>query len=198
MQSITLIGFSPKVVNRIEKDQFNVLSLNDDSLHTLEAIKRLAKTQTDAFVINAKIPKDYGLTLARLLKQYCQTPRILVGRLRSRVYISQVLAVANGYCLSASSQSLRLTIKAAHQKTIFVAPPLNLASPNGTPQRFPLSNAELEVLNWLAQGKNNKEIAQTMMVSEETVKTRLQDIYKKLSAKNRVTAVVVAMKCGLI
>jgi len=62
----------------------------------------------------------------------------------------------------------------------------------------PLSKREQEVLEQLATGKSTREIAEALGLGDETVKSHLSRIYHKLKAKDRVEAVVVAMRHGLV
>lgn len=61
-----------------------------------------------------------------------------------------------------------------------------------------LSPREKEVLVWVAKGKSNSVIAEILGVSESTVDTFLRRIYTKLNATNRITAVVKAIRLGII
>lgn len=61
-----------------------------------------------------------------------------------------------------------------------------------------ISKRELEVLNLLACGKSNDEIAQTLFVSRNTVKSHLNNIYQKLDVKRRTQAVNKAKSCGIL
>ena len=61
-----------------------------------------------------------------------------------------------------------------------------------------LTEREQVVLQELALGKNTKEIAGTLVVSEETVKTHLAHIYQKLGVNDRVQAVALALRRGLV
>ena len=61
-----------------------------------------------------------------------------------------------------------------------------------------LTNREREVLGLLAEGLSNKEIAQTLQISEHTAKFHVNSILQKLSAQKRVEAVVRAARLGLI
>ncbi len=56
----------------------------------------------------------------------------------------------------------------------------------------------MEILNYIAQGYFNKEIAVKLGISEQTIKNHVTSILRKLNANARTEAVVVAIKQGLI
>ena len=62
----------------------------------------------------------------------------------------------------------------------------------------PLTNRETEILNYIAQGYLNKQIALKLGISEQTIKNHVTSILRKLNANARTEAVVVAIKQGLI
>jgi len=66
--------------------------------------------------------------------------------------------------------------------------------PNGAS----LTSRETEVLNWMAQGKTNPEIAVILGVAAGTVKLHVQHVLAKLGAENRMAATVVAREAGLL
>src|SRR5699024_8069040 len=61
-----------------------------------------------------------------------------------------------------------------------------------------LSKRESEVLTEMAKGKTNKEIAETLFVSEKTVKTHVSHIFAKLQVSDRTQAAIYAMQNNLI
>jgi two-component system NarL family response regulator len=61
-----------------------------------------------------------------------------------------------------------------------------------------LSERELEVLHCVAAGQANKQIARTLSIAENTVKTHLGAIFFKLNVKDRTEAVVQAARRGII
>jgi DNA-binding NarL/FixJ family response regulator len=62
----------------------------------------------------------------------------------------------------------------------------------------PLTNREVEILNYVAQGYANKQIASEINISEQTIKNHITSIMAKLNANARTQAVVIAVKKGLI
>jgi DNA-binding NarL/FixJ family response regulator len=62
----------------------------------------------------------------------------------------------------------------------------------------PLTPREMEILNYIAQGYLNKQIAAELNISEQTIKNHVTSILRKLNANARTEAVVVAIKQGLI
>jgi DNA-binding CsgD family transcriptional regulator len=63
---------------------------------------------------------------------------------------------------------------------------------------FVLTGQEIECLRWCKEGKTNWEIGAILRISEKTVEFHLGNAMKKLGAGNRITAVVRALKLGLI
>ncbi len=65
-------------------------------------------------------------------------------------------------------------------------------------QRQPLTERERDVLESLVKGRSNKEIAQSLSVSDETVKSHLKTLFQKLSVRDRTEAAIAAIRHGII
>jgi DNA-binding NarL/FixJ family response regulator len=62
----------------------------------------------------------------------------------------------------------------------------------------PLSNREQEVLNLIAAGQSNAEIAEALFLSPETIKSHVKTLLVKLQAKDRTHALVIALQAGFV
>ena len=62
----------------------------------------------------------------------------------------------------------------------------------------PLTPREIEILDYIAKGLLNKQIASELGISEQTIKNHVTSILRKLNANARTEAVVIAIKCGII
>jgi DNA-binding NarL/FixJ family response regulator len=65
-------------------------------------------------------------------------------------------------------------------------------------QRPDLSQRELDVLQQLAKGRTNKEIASHLFISEDTVKSHIKGLFSKLNVKDRTDAVITAFRHGIV
>jgi LuxR family maltose regulon positive regulatory protein len=86
----------------------------------------------------------------------------------------------------------------AQAPTAEPAQPVSTAAEEAQPLIEPLTDRELDVLEELTKGLTNREIAERLMVSLNTVKTHTKNIYAKLEVRNRTEAVVRAQELGLL
>lgn len=75
---------------------------------------------------------------------------------------------------------------------------LNLVEKEIEPLFAPLSNREIEILDYIARGNSNKEIARALKISDQTVKNHITSILRKLAVNDRTAAVVFALRRGWI
>jgi DNA-binding CsgD family transcriptional regulator len=138
----------------------------------------------------------YGLigaiTIAAL--QYFQY-RFLIVEYSFEIYGGLVAALfaALGIWLGLKLTKTRVVVKE-------VAVPTNLpfAVNTASIERLGLTPRELEILQLIAEGLSNREIAGRLFVSENTVKTHSANLFSKLSARRRTQAVQLAKEAGII
>ena len=104
--------------------------------------------------------------------------------------VEAVRTVASGEALLAPVITRRLI-----EEYVRRPPPGRTRTPEGLES---LTDRELEVLELIARGLSNGEIAATLVVSEATVKTHVNRLLGKLGLRDRVQAVVLAYECGLV
>jgi DNA-binding NarL/FixJ family response regulator len=100
--------------------------------------------------------------------------------------------------------TLKQSIRAVHRGEGFIAPAVagkildRLRTQDSAPARPALGESQLQILRLVAEGFSNREIATRVYLSENTVKSHLQEILQKLGVRNRVEAAIKATKEGWI
>lgn len=186
-----------------------------------EVAKQMAvELRPDIVLIDLEMPVVDGVETIRALRNLENAPRTIVFTAfdNDERIIHAVQAGANGYLLKGAPRgeifnAIRVTMQGGSLLQPIVASKLLRHMGQQTEQAFPsspgalpfegfptetLTERELEVLNLLAQGMPNKEIAAHLVISERTAKFHVSSIMGKLGATNRTEAVSLAAQNGLI
>jgi DNA-binding NarL/FixJ family response regulator len=165
-----------------------------------EAIQQFRAHHPDVVLMDLQMPEMNGLDALMAIRDEAPEARIIM--LTTYAGDAQVLraikAGARGYLLkSALHRELLETIRAVHagKKSLSAEASYELAE-HATDDA--LTPAEVRVLRLIAEGNANKEIAEQLSVSEETVKGQVRNILSKLSAKDRTHAAMIGLKRGII
>jgi two-component system, NarL family, response regulator len=166
-----------------------------------EACELYDRFTPDVVMLDLRMPKKDGLqVIAELTSHGLHRPRIIVmTTYESEEDIRQALSAgAKGYVVKeASRQQIREAVRkvAAGQSLLPIEVASKLAESMGHPK---LSERELQVLQYMANGRSNKEIGQIFFISESTVKSHVRSMLFKLDAIGRTEAIAIAIKRGLI
>jgi DNA-binding NarL/FixJ family response regulator len=211
MTTATTTGHEPSTTVRVAIADDNpivrmgirsLLSTADDIVVVGEAgdgaaAVRLARTaKPDVMLLDVRMPRQDGVSAARdvsehtavLMLTYAESPEVVSAAVK---------AGARGYLVHghfAENELLQAVRMAAHGLGTFSAQAV-LALSNPTPSktalasRFGLSDREADVMELIARGAANGEIATALFISEKTVKNHINKIFTKLSANNRGHAV---------
>lgn len=165
-----------------------------------EAIQRFRELHPDVVLMDLQMPDMNGMDALIAIRDEAPEARVIV--LTTYLGDAQVLraikAGARGYLLkSALHKELLETIRAVHvgRKTISADVSFELAE-HATDEA--LTPAEVRVLRLIAEGNANKEIANQLSISEETVKGQVRNILSKLGANDRTHAAMIGLKRGII
>ena len=187
-------------------ESFPDLQVVGDASSGEEALRYIELWLPDVVVMDLLMPGGMdGVEAIRRIRQL--TPHTQVIALTSYTDDARVIAVlragAIGYVRKDAAPDLLLaSVRAAAQGQSFLDPAvagvvLQELSQGGKPE-VALSEREQEVLRQLVIGRTNREIAEAMSVSPETVKTHVGNILAKLHLSHRTQAVIYALKNGIV
>lgn len=165
-----------------------------------EALQRFREHRPDVTLMDIRLPDRSGIdTMIAIRAEFPDARILMLTTFEGDVEIQRALqAGARGYMLkSMPPRDLIEGIREVHagKKKIPAEVAAHLAEHLGEEA---LTARELEVLQQVAGGQRNREIAERLFISEETVKVHIKHIMEKLGAKDRTEAVAIALRRGII
>jgi DNA-binding NarL/FixJ family response regulator len=167
-----------------------------------EAVRAALDRRPDVVLLDLELPGFDGVEVIRQLRAEEPAIRVVVLTAfdRDEQIVSAIRFGAEGYLLKgAPRDEVFRAIRVVHAGGSLIEPVVAsklIRQVRGAPEG--LTPRETEVLTLLAQGASNKRIAQTLFVSERTVKFHVSSILAKLNASNRTEAAALARERGLI
>jgi NarL family two-component system response regulator LiaR len=172
-----------------------------------EAVVRAAHLKPDVILLDLQMPKKSGIEAIAEIKEHDPQAHILVLTSFSEddKVFAAIKAGASGYMLKdASPQELIAAIRNVHEGKSSLDPEIalkvihELNKPSGLPlTEEPLTERELEVLQLVARGLSNQQIAEELVISERTARTHISNILAKLQLANRTQAALYALRQGI-
>jgi DNA-binding NarL/FixJ family response regulator len=169
-----------------------------------EALRLAHELEPDVVLMDLLMPVMDGIAATEAIRR--ELPGVEVLALTSVLEDSAVYgamrAGAIGYLLKdTEADELCRAIKAAAAGQVQLSPPVAarlLREVPLPPHPEPLTERETEVLQQLALGKSNKEIAAVLVIAEKTVRTHVSNILGKLGVASRTQAALYAVRSGLV
>lgn len=178
----------------------------------LQAINVISELQPDIVLLDLSLPEVSGIEVLSVIKQKNpDTKALLITNDRDeQVIIKAIRAGAKGYLSKNTSVSdLIKAIQVVYQNEFWVQRKLVTQFINGDfttdaggedfhqNKLAELTPREQDVLRSLVKGASNKEIAKELFISEKTVKSHLNQVFKKMNVSRRLEAILSAIKAGL-
>lgn len=173
-----------------------------------QALQLAQHHRPDVVLLDVRMPEVDGMScLSKLKAELPQIPVVIFTACENPTYVARAVALgAAGYLVKNASQAelVAAVQQAASGENLWSREELRSVSGALTNSRsipeldVPLTKRESEVLKQLALGLSNKEIAQALAISYETVKEHVQHVLRKLGVSDRTQAAVWAVRKGLV
>jgi DNA-binding NarL/FixJ family response regulator len=175
----------------------------------VDAVRLSHTLNPDVVLLDLEMPEMDGVEALQQMRKLCPHVRVIVLTAfdTDERIVSAVRAGAQGYLLKGTPReeifrAIRVVSRGGSLLEPLVASKLMHHLESGAQQPAQaseqLTEREREVLQLLAQGRTNKEIAASLVISERTVKFHVSSILAKLNVGNRTEAVTLAAQQGLV
>ncbi len=174
-----------------------------------EAIKLARQLRPDIILMDINMPVLDGVQATSLIVEADPSVRVIILTMyRQDHYVFEaVKAGARGYLLKdIDEQDLVAAIRAVHLGDALINPSLAVKlldefrrlghKADEADDMENLTKAEMDILRLVAQGEDNKAIAERLALSERTIANRLSSVYEKLHVNNRTQAALIALRRG--
>ncbi len=165
-----------------------------------EGIKSFQELRPNVALVDLRLPDLSGIEVIIAIRAKNPGARlIMLTTFEGDTEIQRALkAGASGYLLkNMPAKQIVDTIRTVHGGKRVIPPQIALQIAEHLGEES-LSQRELEVLRHVAEGNRNRDIAELLFISEETVKVHMKHVMEKLGASDRTQAVAIAVRRGMI
>ncbi|WP_088188182.1 response regulator transcription factor [Desulfosporosinus sp. FKA] len=205
----TMIRQGLGYIIKMQKD----MQLVGEAANGDDAVRRTLETKPDVVLMDVQMPGLSGIKATReILKDMPEVKVVILTTFEVQDYVYEgIRSGAVGYLLKDADTDVMLeTIRAAYRgeavyrtglaagALVRALSPEVKASQNQIELLEPLTEREKEVLQQMAFGLKNDQIAETLFITEGTVKTHIHRLLQKFGAEDRTQLVVKALRGGLV
>jgi len=166
----------------------------------IEAVSLFREHRPSVALMDIRLPDMSGIdALIAIRSEFHDARVVMLTTFEGDAEVQRALAAgARGYLLkSMSPAELILGIREVHAGRKRIPPEIAAQIAEHVGEE-PLTARELEVLELVAAGKRNRDIADRLFISEETVKVHVRHIMEKLGARDRTAAVAIGVRRGIL
>jgi two-component system nitrate/nitrite response regulator NarL len=173
----------------------------------LEGLKRAKQLKPDIVLLDLNMPGISGREAVKMLAEELPQTRVLMLTVSEDAedLIDTLKSGARGYLLkNIDADYLVDAIRRAARGEAVMSPQMTSKLVQGlqsngsaAPEKDRISPREREILEWLARGASNKQMARELGLAESTIKIHVQNILRKLNLSSRVQAAVYAVEHGI-
>jgi len=177
---------------------FEIVGETQDGAKVVDLV---AKTNPDLVLLDVRMPNVDGLAcLDEIHRRYPEVKVVMLSASTSPELIAAALRRgASAYLAkSVDPSDLPSTLRQAVEGNVFSTSAITGEAEKDSAKAAGLTERERSILEALAKGKSNDEIAKELWVTQQTVKFHLTNIYRKLGVKNRTEATRLAYQRGLV
>jgi DNA-binding NarL/FixJ family response regulator len=170
-------------------------------------VELVETTRADVVLLDARLPDVSGVEVCRRLSvSHPEVSVVILTTYTDPDLVQECIqAGARGYVVKDVERfSLKESIRAVYRGQAVLAPQVagqvidRARTRHPGSRRAALSASQVAILRLISRGHSNREIAAEVHLSENTVKTHIQEIFRKLGVRNRVEAAILAGKSGWI
>jgi DNA-binding NarL/FixJ family response regulator len=165
-----------------------------------QLIQMFREHAPDVTLIDLRMPVMDGVEAVRTIRRDCPSAGILIlTTYKGDEDIYRALeAGAQGYLLKGMPpHELLDAIRNVHHGLRYLPPPV-LETLANRPPNSELSNRELQVLKLIVKGMSNKQIGETLGISQSTVKWHVNIVLARLNVSDRTAAAITALRRGIV
>lgn len=172
----------------------------------IECMDLLQKQTPDILLLDINMPQMNGIQVLEIIRKEKMKVKVLILTIHNEIeYLMKAVEIGiDGYVLKDSDISvLKKAIYVIYNGDSYIEPSLlpyfnKKLEKKKVVHTDSLSKREIQVLELIAEGNFNKEIAEKLFISEKTVKNHVSSIFKKINVSDRTQAAIYAIKNGIV
>jgi two-component system nitrate/nitrite response regulator NarL len=200
---VLIVDDHPMVIEGMRSllSNLDFVGIAGTAANAFEAVALLKTRPVDVAIVDINLPDVNGIELtAKIAKEFPGVKVLAMSTFKERSYISRMIqSGASGYLIkSASADEIAEAVLTAHQGKLYLSLDINAIDRSVSAEPPILSRREKEVLEHIAEGLTNPQIAEKLFISLHTVDTHRKNILTKFNVNNTAALIKLAVRLNLV